>query len=213
MTNANGAGRKGHTTAAGGPSTTLLLIVPNQCTEEAYIKAAVREARIQARASWRARTGHVVNKGGRPSLEKDVCAACAAQWELWGGKFPRNSTIGALVRKVSARLPVTHCGQPPERKDLRIITKHVNRWLGDLYLYQFPKSWFTKTPTGRHMTRIAARAAAELAALTGDPTYATSDMLEAWAEYEASLKQRADQELAQPTLSRSSSLPSHILRP
>lgn len=168
MSNANGAGRTGHTPAAEGPSISITLIVPHQGTEKDFITAAVREARIHARASWRARTGHVVNKGGRPSLKQAVWEACDVQWALWGGRFPRNrSATIALVEEVSKVLSVSYRGKPCEWKDPRTITDHVNRWTDHLPMANLPKRWF-KTPDGKiyvgMMTRASQRLAAYLSA-------------------------------------------------
>ena len=141
------------------PEIPFVIIVPENCKEKEFIKAVVREARQQAREVWRSSHKYVRNKGGRPTLEKQVDDACDRVWKEWGGKFPKhNSTAAALVREVASRLHrETRNGKGGKARtkpnDLRTIRKYVRGWIAGLAVGEVPDSWLRR-PDGRAAARV-----------------------------------------------------------
>lgn len=138
----------------------FVITVHENCEEKEFIKAVVREARLQARAVWRSSHKYVRNKGGRPKLENRVYAACDEVWNGWGGKFPKhNSKADALVQKVAGILDEQDRKKDktrPKRQDLRTVSKYVRNWISfSLSVYEVPDSWLRK-PDGRKVVRTQA---------------------------------------------------------
>lgn len=135
------------------PTISIHLEVPDQSSEKDFIKAAICEARGQARQSWRQRNKHVQNKGGRRKLQGAVRKACNDIWKEWGEKFPRrNSTAAVLVQAVTLRVPGKGRGKE-KREDLRTIEKYVREWIScNLTIAQVPDSWLRK-PAGQKLVR------------------------------------------------------------
>jgi hypothetical protein len=127
--------------------TTLTITITQAKTQEDFLKQAQREARQAARRLWRGQ--HPVNpsKGGRPSLESAVWAACNAIWEKWGGTFPRQrSSAKALVDAIAKDIS-------GYRTDLRTIEAHVRTWIDcTRTMMEVPGSWL-RTAQGKDLVR------------------------------------------------------------